>query len=772
MQESIRKIVNSFQEYCRNGSMWKLSAVESITVNISRYQPVRGGSYIPTPKKIHTKKAVVNVKNNDNKCFVWSVLAALHPVDKHSYRVSQYKQYEKELHVDNMTFPVITSDLKKFEKANNIPIMLYQYDNSKELVEPIYSTSFSERVKDPINLLVLNRGDKYHYVWIKNLNRLLSFDRSNSRVFCPYCLHGFEKKRNGEKNLEKHKPYCKPYGPQRIILPEEGEDIVRFTDFAKQQRIPFVIYADFETLNCKIQGCENSPTTSSTQMKTEHVPCGFSYQIISEYMRFPVKTYRGENTAEEFLRQLVVVEKELLSIVKYTVPMKLNQMEEEVFKQSTHCHICRGVVEPFEKVRDHDHISGIFRGAAHSTCNLNYRIISRIPVIFHNLKGYDAHIICQAMGNVKTKEPQVVAKNLEEYVFFKIGDLHFIDSLQFLSSSLEALTKNLLDVGVNNFKHLRIYFNDKWAHLEDQTAFNLLLRKLVYPYNYMDSWGRFQEEELPSKSLFFNDLCESEICEKDYEHAVKVWKTFKLQNLGQLHDLYVQVDTILLADIFENFRNTSIEHYDLDPAHFHTAPGLTWSAAMKKTGVELELIKDPNMILFIDGGMRGGVSQISNRYAKANNPYIENYDNTKETSYIINLDATNLYGWAMSQYLPTHGFRWCSMEEIHTLQVETLRDDVEFGYILEVDLEYPKELHNLHDDYPCAPEKRIIKADMLSEYQKKLIATLGCNAAESEKLLLTLENKTNYIVHYRNLKMYLSLGKKNNFYFINIIQSL
>ena len=476
-------------------------------------------------------------------------------------------------------------------------------------------------------------------------------------------------------------------------------------------------------------------------------------------MKFPQKTYRGVDAAEVFLKELLKEEEKLLCLLQQTEPMKMNKMEEEVFLQSSHCHICKKVVDVFDKVRDHDHITGIFRGAAHSSCNINYRTVDKIPVVFHNLKGYDSHIISQAIGNVKTKEPEVVAKNLEEYVFFKIGNLHFIDSLQFLNASLADLTKNLLEVGVKEFRHLKTYFNSRWKHLENESALLLLLRKLVYPYSYMDSWGRFEENWLPPKSEFYNVLSESEINDQDYAHAVQVWNTFKLRNLGELHDLYVEVDTLLLADIFENFRRISMEYYELDPCHFYTAPGLTWSAALKMTGVELELLKNPDMSLLVDEGMRGGISQISNRYAKANNPYLRDYDASKESSYIINLDATNLYGWAMSQYLPTHGFRWCSPEEIMKLNVESLEDNSQLGFILEVDLEYPKELHDLHDDYPCAPEKTTITEDMLSDYQKELISDLGCNPSETMKLLLTLHNKEKYTVHYRNLKLYLSLGK-------------
>ena len=765
MQESYMKIVNSFQEYCRNGSQWKLSKIKTISLNISKYAPIKGGTYISTPVKIHSKKAVINVKNSDDKCFMWAILSALHPVNIHSDRVSQYMKYENILNFRNITFPVKVSDYKNFENVNNIAIMVYKYDCENGVIEPLYFTSLEQRTTDPINLLLLQSGDNYHYVWIKNLNKLLADPRStnHSKAFCPYCLHGFNKDRNGESNLEKHKPFCLAYGPQRVVLPEEGENILKFTDVAKQQKIPFVVYADFETLNCKIQGCQNEASISSTQLMTKHVPSGFSYQIISDHQVFPLRTFRGVGAAEKFLRDLMKDEQELRKSLKKIEPMRMNEIEKESFRLSSHCHICKKRIEDIDdKVRDHDHISGAYRGAAHISCNLNFKTVDKIPVILHNLKGYDAHIICQAIGNVQTKEPEVIAKNMEDYIFFKIGNLHFMDSLQFLNASLEDLTKNLLEMGVEKFTHLRNYFNTRWKHLQNkEEAYPLLLRKLVYPYSYMDGWERFEEKELPPRSVFYNDLSQKDIAVQDYEHAVKVWEAFQLKNLGELHDLYVEVDTILTADIFQNFRKISLDYYELDPCHFYTAPGLTWSAALKMTGVHLELITDPDMVILIDRGMRGGISQISNRYAKANNQYLEDYDASQKKSYIINMDATNLYGWAMSQVLPTHGFQWYSEENLETLDVSAIEDDAKLGLILEVDLEYPEELHDLHDDYPCAPEKKTISPDMLSAYQKELLSTVGGSSSQTEKLLLTLSDKKNYVIHYRILKLYLSLGNED-----------
>ena len=179
---------------------------------------------------------------------------------------------------------------------------------------------------------------------------------------------------------------------------------------------------------------------------------------------------------------------------------------------------------------------------------------------------------------------------------------------------------------------------------KDLNKFSLLLRKGVYPYQYMDSWEKFNETTLPNKESFYSKLNKEGITDEDYAHAQKVWKVFEIKNLGEYHDLYVQSDTLLLADVFENFRNGCIDTYKLDPAHFLSAPELAWQACLKKTGVKLELLTDNDMLMMVENGISGGMCNAVYRYAKANNKYMKNYDKNMESSYLQYLDANNLYG--------------------------------------------------------------------------------------------------------------------------------
>ena len=234
--------------------------------------------------------------------------------------------------------------------------------------------------------------------------------------------------------------------------------------------------------------------------------------------------------------------------------------------------------------------------------------------------------------------------------------------------------------------------------------FILLLRKGVYPYEYIANWERFDEKSLPNKEFFYSNLNMENIDDIDYRHGHNVFKKFKLKNVGEYHDLYVQSDTLLLADVFENFRNMCLKVYELDPAHFLSLPGLAWQACLKKTNIKLELLTDYDMLLMVEEGIIGGICHSIHRQPKANNKYMKNYDKNEESSYIQYLDANNLYGWAMSQKLPVNGFKWVN-NEINEEFIKNYDENNDKGYIIEVDVKYKKKLHDVHSDLPFLPKR-------------------------------------------------------------------
>ena len=244
-----------------------------------------------------------------------------------------------------------------------------------------------------------------------------------------------------------------------------------------------------------------------------------------------------------------------------------------------------------------------------------------------------------------------------------------------MNSSLESLVANVKKKGIENFKHTSKFYQGE--------QLDLITRKGVYPYDYMDSIEKFAQEKLPEKKEFYSLLNKCDVSDADYEHAKRVWKKFGIRNMGEYHDLYLKSDVLLLADVFEAFRETSMSAYNLDPCHYLTLPGLAWDSMLKLTKVKLELISDVDTYNFIEKGIRGGVSVISHRYARANNKYMTEYDPEKESSYIIYLDANSLYAWAMSQSLPTGGFKWLNKQKHFDKFKDRLMDleDSKYGYI-------------------------------------------------------------------------------------------
>ena len=322
-------------------------------------------------------------------------------------------------------------------------------------------------------------------------------------------------------------------------------------------------------------------------------------------------------------------------------------------------------------------------------------------------------------------------------------EIKFIDSFRFMSSSLSKRVDNLSEglhnnrcvdcescldyIKTKNEKFILKCFNCNQYYEKDfnkelikrfantyefcngnLNKFILLLRKGVFPYEYRDNWERFDETSLPNKESFHINLNMENIDDIDHRHGNNVFKRFKLKNLGEYHDLYVQSDILLLADVFENFRNTCVKVYELDPVHFLSITGLAWQACLKKTNIKLELLTDYDMLSMVEERIRGGICHSIHRHARANNKYMKNHDKNEESSCIQYLDANNLYGWAMSQKLPVNGFKWVN-NEINEEFIKNYDENSDKGYILEVDVKYPRKLHDLHRDLSFLPKRMKIE---------------------------------------------------------------
>ena len=778
LDSAFRQMTNNMEDFINKRSDWRMDEVQSLEVVTVPYTPLNGSSYLPLPSEFTGIRSVVNIQNKDQKCFVWSILAALHPAKHHAERCTHYTEYEHELNMAGIDYPVPISKISKFEQQNSISINVFGMEDG--VIFPLYISKLNIS-RAEIDLLYLQNEDKTHYCLIKDLNKFLCLTKKAKikHYFCRRCLHGFTR----ETLLTEHVPYCSEFDFQRVKYPEEGkDDVLEFSNFYKQLRVPFTIYSDFECAVEKVDTCLPNNNTSSTTHEAHFEPCGYAYKVVccnEKYSKPPV-VYRGKDAVQHFLQNLLKEEEYIKDILAENEPLIMNDETERAFQEASECHICK---KPFTdkkiKVRDHYHIGvtgdintpnySNFRGSACMDCNLNFKEPKFIPVVFHNLRGFDGHLLCQAVGKFKEKEIKCIAQNMNRYISTSLGDLRFIDSFQFMSASLETLVENLAAEGLEHFKHFRKTF-------QDEKIARLLLRKNVYCYDHIDSLEKFSEDKLPPKEAFFNKLKNEHISDKDYAHVQEVWETLNMKTLGDLHDNYVTCDVLLLADVFEKFRNMTMDYYGLDAAHYFTAPGLAWDAALKMTGVCLGLITDPLMYNFFEKGLRGGVSMISKRYSAANNPEVPNYDPSKPNKYLVYLDANNLYGGVMRMPLPTGAMRWLTEKELCEFDINSISSEGSSGYTLEVDLEYPDTLHDSHNCYPLAPEHKVVKDEEISPYNERLWDELYSDQGNSDssnkardkckkrpqisKLVPSLEDKKNYIVHYRTLQLYLQLGLK------------
>ena len=820
LQSSKHEILNITAQWISEGSGWTIESVDNHYLNIVQYEPMKGSSYIELPQELkHHKKGLINMKNNDNECFRWCHIRYLNPQEKDPQRIKKIdKEYINQLDYSNIEFPVKINQYNKIEKQNEININVFGYENKQPY--PIYISK--EKYEKHLELLLITEDENKHYVLIKDFNRFMfnQTKHEHRKHFCMYCLQCF----SSEEVLKNHKDNCIQLNREQAIkMPDKSNNTLKFNNFHKQQPVPFVIYADFEAITEKISGCRNNNNKSYTEAYQKHTDCGFGYKLVCCYddkHTQPLKIYRGEKAVYTFLEYMLDEVKYCKRIIKkeFNKPLKMTKEDENKFQKAEECHICnKKYTNQDIRVRDHCHITGKYRGSAHQECNLQLRVDVekiKIPVIFHNLRGYDSHFIMQEIGqivkdyeytNKNGKKCQMninaIPNNMEKYMAFMLGNhLTFIDSFQFMGSSLEKLVSNITKCGKcetckpDDCLKIKIDYKNKTSQHKtsipcgecknckakdedcinpnyDQLKYtseifkdeklNLMARKGVYPYDYMDSFKKFKSQ-LPKKEDFYSILNEKDISNEDYQHVQNVWNTFNLKNMGDYHDLYLKSDILLLVDVFENFRKTCLEYYKLDPCHYFTSPGLSWDAMLKMTDIKLELMTDIDMFQFIEKGMRGGISYIANRYGKANNKYMTDYDKNKPSKYIMYLDANNLYGWAMSQYLPTGGFKWLKQNKIDNLDLKKYDKENKKGIILEVDLEYPEKLHDLHNDYPLAPEKVKVTDNMLSNYCKKIADKYNISTGLVYKLIPTLSKKEKYVLHYRNLQLYIDLGLKLN----------
>ncbi len=757
LKKMFDKINKEESNFVTKGSGWSLYSIDALQLRINIVNPLTGSTYVILPNCIRNKKAVINVKNNDNKCFKYAILTKYNTrSDKTKFSNQYFKILEKKsgLNFHCIDFPTPVKQIKSFERLNNVSVNVFSLDN-KNVVFPLYMNNFES--KNHFDLLLINNGITSHYCFINDFCKLIRSQKTKHKsklIICKRCFTVFSNipckyKLWGINGLKKHKKICGKHKLGRPVMFENGDDdTIYFKNFKRSQRIPIVIYSDFE---CYLKPIiNNQDIKTKTLITHKHKPMSYAfyvkidYDIIPKYLikkyKIPTKlhVYRNRNAAKHFIKTMIEIGLKVYNLYKINIPMeKLTVDEEYKFQNARVCECC---FKSFKndnliKVRDHNHFTGRFRSAVCLNCNFELTNISFIPIYFHNLV-YDSHFIVRELG-CNENDIHVIPNSSEKYISFSktIQDkfnIKFIDTFRFMSESLSSLAYNLSEDKTRFRETLKIF---------SLSTLNLVTRKGVFPYEYIDHPNKLNETCLPPKQFFYNSLKDEDISDEDYAHAHKVWKKFNIKTLGEYSDLYLATDVCLLSDVFENFRDLCLQTLKLDASHFMTAPGFAFDCMLKHTNVKLERLKQYDIQIFLENGLRGGICHSVKRHVKANIPNIQNinYDSNKPVTWLAYLDCVNLYGKSMLSALPHKNFEW--FNDL-TIDITQIKDDAEYGYILEVDVIYPKQLHDNHNDFPFLPENKCPPNSKV------------------KKLLTTLESKFNYVVHYRNLKQAIVNGLK------------
>ena len=377
LQISKQQILNCVAVWISESSGWVVQSIDGHFINIVKYEPLKGSSYIQLPPELrNSAKGLINLKNNDDQCFRWCHIRYLNKQAKDPQRIKKSdKAYIEKLDYSEIQFPVTIKQINKIEKKNDIRINIFGYEERQPY--PIYISK--EKYEDHIEMLLITKDENKHYVLIKDFNKFM-YNQTKHKArkhFCMHCLQCF----SSERVLNDHKVNCiQVNGVQAIKMPTKDNNILKFVNFHKQMRVPFVIYADFEAITEKIQGCQPKNDKSYTEAYQKHIDCGYAYKVVccydDQYSK-PVQIYKGQKAVYKFMENMLDEVKYCKNTMKrfFNKPLKMTKDDEDEFQKAKACHICdKAYTDDDIRVRDHCHITGKYRWSAHQECNLQLKV--------------------------------------------------------------------------------------------------------------------------------------------------------------------------------------------------------------------------------------------------------------------------------------------------------------------------------------------------------------------------------------------------------------
>ena len=498
-------------------SQWKIRRIPMAFIKVYKTRVARGSSYIPTPPPYNNAKCgLINIQNDDQECFKWCMKYHQTKQQKHDDRISVLKKLEDKFNYEGVEFPANFEDIKRFELNNGVAVFVYCLSEQGKVVK---ERNGNPKFRDkPIYLLRVEAGGQAHYIYIKHISRLLNLVNHKGdqlKRYCPYCGKLYT-----EEKFQKHTKICfnENFEGNIASLPPPNS-FMKFKNYKNKLERPFIIYCDCEATLQKMNKviCKNG----QTELINKHIvnSCCYYFVCTFDCSRNRLKTFFGKNCIHKMLKELRKIAKDCVAELKKNADMELTGEDRRAFYKANVCHICS---EPFgeskarKKVRDHDHITGKFRGAAHNCCNINYFNNRYVPVVFHNLRGYDSHLIIKEAWRMQKDEISVIPNSTEKFMSFKVGKLRFIDSFQFMGTSLENLAGNLKSPEGDAYQHFHAMKREYPEHYE------LLCQKGHYPYEWFDDEEKINFDGLPPMESFYSQLSQKGISKKDYDHALKV----------------------------------------------------------------------------------------------------------------------------------------------------------------------------------------------------------------------------------------------------------
>ena len=609
------ELSHQIDEFEQGESGYIFDSIKKLTVKMFKYHDIRASSCCKFSKSFCNSKSIVEIQNNDNYCFLWSILAHKYKVDNHQERVSHYENHFHELDQGDIQFPMKIKDIPTFERLNNLNINVFELSANDKTLSPKYVNKnyFDEQ----IDLLLYEN----HYCLITSL---YNFCRNNEHYkhLCRRCQNTY----GDQTKLEEHMLGCIEQKVCNISYMHPNQKI-KFNDWCMKIDPPMWIAADFECMNIPINNNKNDNVNINdydnngvTDKLFVNKPVAIGYNIVKnpEYDNLNLEKdgyikYFAEDCVEWFVNEMLEIESYMKNFFKIELEIDLDTIP-ETFNLTT-CWLCKKEFRPKDKkenpiVKDHCHLTGRFRGLAHNSCNLNTRKAhtSFVPKLFHNFSGYDCHLIFEKLiimateKNIKINENDIIATSSENYISVKIGCLKFLDSYRFSDASLDKLSLTLTS-----------YPSPDANGMED----DLVKRKLAYPYEKGETIESYYKPLKLGRDDYFSTLKQSY---PDFEEIIRTQAIIiknKITKLKELTMLYLKKDVFLLRDIFQNYIDTCKKAYDINPLYSYSTPSFTWKAGLKMTGVTLDYITDDKLRLLLKNNMRGGPSAcMGNRYVK------------------------------------------------------------------------------------------------------------------------------------------------------------